>query len=98
MSEIVEGRPVRLGQRELVPVVRVESVVQRQASVGAGGLSGGGLGFVHLKPVAILERRDGAGERRMRIPDRTAQLIGGLLLVGFVIPLLMLVAVRVARE
>jgi hypothetical protein len=98
MSEIVEGRPVRFGQRELVPVVRVESVVQRQALVSNRGLMGGGLGFVHLKPIAILDRRDGERERRIRIPDRTAQLIVGSLLVGLVIPLLMLIAVRMARR
>jgi hypothetical protein len=98
MSEIVEGKPVRFGQRELVPVVRVESVVQRQALVGDGRLGGGGSGFVHLKPIAILERRVGGSERRIPIPDRTNELIGGLLLLGFIIPLLMLVAVRVARD
>ena len=98
MSEIVEGRPVRFGHRELVPVVEVESVVQRQALVSNRGLMGGGLGFVHLKPIAILERRDGERLRHMRIPDRTAQLIGGSLLVGLAIPLLMLVAVRMARR
>lgn len=98
MSEIVRGRPARFGRSELVPVVQVESVVERRAFVGDSGLSGGGLGFVRLKPIAILERRDGGGERYMSVRDRTAQLIGGLLLVALIIPLLMLAAVRVARR
>ena len=98
MSEIVEGRPVRFGHRELVPVVKVESVVQRQALVSNRGLMGGGQGFVSLKPIAILERQDGERLRYMRIPDRNAQLIGGSLLIGLAIPLLMLVAVRMARR
>jgi hypothetical protein len=98
MSEIVRGRPVRFGRSELVPVVWIESVVERRALVGDGRLSGGGLGFVHLKPIAILERRDGGSERCIPIRDRTTQLIGGLLLVALIVPLLMLVAVRVARS
>jgi hypothetical protein len=98
MSEIVEGRPVRFGQRELVPVVRVESIVQRQALVSDKGLMGGGLGFVHLKPIAVLERCDGEEGRRIRIPGGTAQLIGISLLIGLAIPLLILMVVRVARR
>jgi hypothetical protein len=50
-----------------------------------------------MRPVAILER-SGAGERRIPIQDRTAQLLGGLLLAALVIPALMLLAERVARR
>jgi hypothetical protein len=98
VSEIVEGKPVRFGHRELVPVVQVESVVERRVFVGDSGLAGGGVGFVHLKPIAILERLEGGRERRIPIRDGTAQLMGWLLLVSLAIPLLMLVAVRAARR
>jgi hypothetical protein len=47
--------------------------------------------------VAIIERSQG-GERRIRIPDRTAQLIGGLSLAAFIIPLLLALAVRLMRK
>jgi uncharacterized spore protein YtfJ len=93
----VEGRPIRVGERELVPVVRVETDVQRRVFVGAGRLAGEGAGFVHMRPVAILERSE-AGERRIPIQDRTAQLLGGLLLAALVIPALMLLAERIARR
>jgi hypothetical protein len=93
----IEGRPTRVGERELVPVVRVESDVRRRAFVGASGLAGEGSGFVHMRPVAILER-DEAGERCIPIPDRTAQLLGGLLLAALVIPALLLLAERIARR
>lgn len=95
--ETIEGRPIRVGDRKLVPVVRVETDVRRRALVGTGGLAGEGSGFVHMRPVAILERGE-AGERRIPIPDRTAQLLGGLLLAALVIPALMLLAERIARR
>jgi hypothetical protein len=97
MSEIVEGKPVRVAGRELVPVVRVEKVVRRRAFVGAGGLTGEGVGFVHMRPVAVLERQSGAAARRIPISDVMARLIGGLFLAALIIPLLMMVAVHVAR-
>lgn len=97
MVEIVEGEPVRVAERELVPVVRVETDVRRQAFVGAGGLAGEGLGFVHMRPIAILER-SGAGERHMPVHDKTAQWLGGLLLAALVIPALMMIAERVVRR
>ena len=96
MVEIVEGKPVRVDRRELVPIVRVETGAQRRAFVGSDGLAGQGLGFVTLRPIAILERSD-VSERRIPIPDRTAQLLGGLLLAAFVVPLLLSVAARLAR-
>jgi hypothetical protein len=97
MIETIEGRPIHAGERELVPVVRVEADVRRWAFVGAAGLAGEGVGFVHMRPVAILERSE-AGERCIPIPDRTAQLLGGLLLAALVIPALMLLAERIARR
>jgi uncharacterized spore protein YtfJ len=97
MIKTVEGSPIRVGGRELVPVVRVETDVQRRAFVGTSGLAGEGSGFVHMRPVAVLERSV-EGERRIPIYDRTAQLLGGLLLAALVIPALMLLAERIARR
>ena len=97
MSEIVEGKVVHVAGRELEPIVRVGKVVQRRAFVGASGLAGEGAGFVHMRPVAVLERQGGTVARHIPIPDVTAQLIGGLLLAALIIPLLMVVAVHIAR-
>jgi hypothetical protein len=97
MIEVVEGKPVRVGERELAPVVRVETEVRRRAFVGARGLAGEGAGFVHMQPVAIMERSE-AGERCIPIHDRMAQWLGGLLLAALVIPALMLLAERMARK
>lgn len=97
VTDFVEGEPIRVGERELVPLVQVTTRVQRQARVGAGHLDGRGWGFVRLRPVAVLERGE-AGERRLPIQDRTAQWLGGFFLAAFIIPLLLGVAVRLARR
>jgi len=97
MSEIVEGEPIHIGERELIPVARVATYVRRRAFVGDGQLAGQGRGFVRIQPIAIIER-DGESERRILIRDRTAQTLGGLLLAAFIIPLLLAVAVRLARN
>lgn len=97
MIEIVEGKPVRVAERELVPVVRVEADVQRRAFVGSSGMAGEGEGFVHLQPIAILERSE-VGERRIFVHDRTAQWLGGLLLAALVVPALMIIAERIAHR
>ena len=96
VSEVVEGEPIRVGGRELVPVVRVTTHGRRGATVGPDRLAGRGWGFVRLQPIAILERSE-SGERRASIRDRTAEVLGGLLLAAFIIPLLLAVAVRLAR-
>ena len=95
-SHLVEGQPIRVGARELVPVVRVTTHGQRRAHVGTDEFAGQGWGFVRLRPVAILERSAG-GERHIPIQDSTVQALSGFLLAAFVIPLLLGVAVRLAR-
>ncbi len=96
MSEVVEGKPIHVGGRELLPVVRVTTHGRRRATVGPDRLAGQGWGFVRLQPIAILVRRE-RGEHRVPIRDRTAEVLGGLLLAAFIIPLLLGVAVRLAR-
>lgn len=96
MAEVVEGEPIRVGGRQLVPLVRVRGRVHRRALVGSDRLGGRGWGFVHMKPVAIVERDD-VGERRVPIQDRTIQALGRLLLVALVIPFVAVLIVRLAR-
>lgn len=96
MIEITAGKPIRVGERELQPLVRVETRVQRRAFVGAGEPGGHGRGYVHMRPLGIREW-DAAGTCYIPIHDRTAQMIGGLILAAFVIPLLLALAVNLAR-
>ena len=97
VTRIVEGEPILVGERELTPVVRMTTYARRRAFVGSDRLDGQGWGFVHLHPVAILERSRGR-ERRILIEDKTTQALSGLLLAAFIIPLLLLLAVRLARK
>ncbi|MCP4540504.1 MAG: hypothetical protein GY832_25485 [Chloroflexi bacterium] len=97
VTKIIKGEPIHVGERELVPLVRVTTYARRQAVVGSRQLSGQGWGFVHMHPVAILERRNGR-ERRIPIQDTTTQWLSGLLLAAFIIPMLLLLAVRLVRK
>jgi uncharacterized spore protein YtfJ len=96
-SRIIVGEPIHVGEREIVPVVRVTTHSQRRAHIGSGRVAGQGWAQVSMRPVAIIERSQGS-ERQIRIPDRTAQLIGGLCLAAFIIPLLLALAVRLMRK
>jgi len=97
MTHIVEGEPIQIGERELVPLVRVTTYARRQARVRAGNVAGQGWGFVQMHPVAILERNV-RGERHLPIRDRTAQTMGGLLLAAVIVPLLLMLAARLMRR
>lgn len=92
----LEGKPIRCAGREIAPVTRVDLCARRQVHIGTGAPSGKGWASVRLRPVAIIER-DGMTERRIAIPDRTTQLLGGLLLAAFILPFLLAIAVRLAR-
>lgn len=77
----VEGRPIRVDGRELVPLVRVEKHVRRQASVGATRVTARGSAIVHMRPVAVrIPSRIGA--RPVLIRDETARAIRRLLLMA----------------
>ena len=97
IRETVEGNPIRVGGRQLIPIVQMTSYARRYALVGTNRLACRGGGFAHLRPVAVVER-DEEGERQLPIQDRTKYILSGLLLAAFIIPLLMAVAVRLARE
>ena len=97
VCEVVEGEGVHVGERELVPVVRVTRRVERRAYVGADGVAAQGSGFVCMKPVAVVER-NATGERRFPIRDRTVHTLAGLFLVALVVPLLAMVIVQLRNE
>ena len=96
-THIVAGEPIQVGERELVPLVRVTTYARRQARVGADSVAGQGWGFVQMRPIAILERSD-RGERHLPIRDKTAQAMSGLLLAAVIIPLLLMLAARLVRR
>jgi hypothetical protein len=85
MTEIVEGDPIHVEGRELVPLVRIMSRVRRKAVLGNGGVEARGWGFVQFRPLALLDR-DEDGERRLAFRDQTARSISWLLLIALVVP------------
>lgn len=88
LTELVEGDPLQVAGRELVPLVRLTSRVRRRASLYSDGVDGQGYGFVHMRPVAILDKGESEqiNQEHHQIRDETARAIGWLALVALVIP------------
>lgn len=96
-SEVIEGRPIRIRDRELVPLVRVTSWVKRGAALRGQDVGAHGYGFVHLKPVGVVER-DGASRRQLAIHDRTCRALWVLAVTVFLVPWVAVLLVYLARR
>jgi hypothetical protein len=96
MTETVKADPIRVPGHELVPLVRVTRHVRRRALLSSDGFSGGGWGYVCMKPVAILDR-SGAGEYRHRVRDETSRPIMWLCAVFLVIPIVSALIIWLSR-
>ena len=95
-KEVVEADSLQVHGRELIPLVRVTNRARRRASLHKDGLTGSGYGFVHMRPIAILDKeRDG---KRHPIHNQTARMIGGLILFAFLIPWLSGLLVLLCRR
>jgi hypothetical protein len=92
-TELIEGEPIQVGQRQLIPVIRMRSVVRRQVTFGTQESSGGGGGLVWLRPVAVIERQPDGSEKHIPILDASGTAIKGMLLGALALPLLYLFAV-----
>ena len=90
-TTLVEGEPIRVGERELIPVVKVRSIVRRQVTFGTGASNGSGGGLVWLHPVAVVEHRPDGSEGRIAIPDVTGMTITGMLIGALTLPILYLI-------
>jgi hypothetical protein len=89
-TELIEGDPIQVGQRQLIPVVKVRSIVRRRVTFGTQTASGGGGGLVWLQPLAVIERRSDGSEERFPIPDEAGMAIRGMLLGALALPILYL--------
>ncbi len=96
-KETVQGDPIPVGEREIIPVVEVTAYAKRRALVGDRRLYGQGGGFVRLKPIAIIERGP-TGERRIPIRDKTTQILGGLLLTALIVPWVLMLTVKLMHK
>ncbi len=91
--KLVRGEPITVGNRTLVPVARVTTFNLS----GDSNQGGGGISFTRIAPVAILERM-GDEERRIPIPDMTANALGGMLLGAFVMWFMFMLAERIVES
>ena len=91
--KLVEGDPIMVGRRELIPVVRVRSILRRQVTFGTASSGGNGSGVVWLQPVEVIERLPDGSQRRIAIPDTSGTIAKGMLIGALALPALCLVIV-----
>lgn len=89
-TEFIEGDPIKVGQREFVPVVKVRSLLRRQVTFGTEASNGGGGGLIWLQPVSVIERGPDGTEERIPINDETGMAIQWMLIGALVLPTLYL--------
>jgi len=94
---IVQGEPICVGQKEVVPEAQVTSWLQRRATIGTDHSLGWGAGMVSIQPTALVERGP-MGARRIPIRDETTRMLAGLAAGAVFVWFLAEVAVRLATN
>jgi len=92
----VQGTPIHVYDRTLTPVVRVVSMVRRRGTIGQHSVEGVGGGFVCVRPVGVVERRNGE-TREVPIADVTGSMLRQMALVATAIPLVALALISFSR-
>jgi hypothetical protein len=82
----VYGEPVVVGERQLTPVVRVFSFGKARATIGLRGVSGWGMGWERIVPIALVEKTAG-GESAIPITNTTAVALRTMLVAAVLITL-----------
>ena len=95
--EIVQGSPLQVGEREIVPEAEVWSWQAKQLGLSGPGTSGGGAWWSWSRPTALIERRAG-GERRVRINDLNLQFEVALIVAAVALPVLLTIFTRWANR
>ena len=90
-TQLVEGDPIQVGHRELIPVVRRRSMLRRQVTFGTQGSNGGGGGLVWLQPTHLTVRHADGGEEVVPILDLTGTTIQKMLMGALTLPIIYLV-------
>jgi hypothetical protein len=93
----IQGVPIRVGQKEIVPEAQVTWWLRRRAVIRMDGVSGWGAGAVSIRPTALVEREP-SGAGRIPIHDETTRLLIGLLAGAVFIWFLAEIAVRLAKS
>jgi uncharacterized spore protein YtfJ len=95
-TKLMEGDPIQVGQRQLIPVVKVRSIIRRQVTFGTASSGGGGGGLVWLQPVAVIERWSDGSEECIAIPDETWTAIKSMLIGALALPIIYVVVASLA--
>lgn len=94
-SQVIEGDPLCVQGHKLVPLVRVTGRVKRRAALQSDGVSAKGCGWVHMQPIAVLDRSEHS-ECYHEIVDQTARRVHLLVLFGLLISCLSAVMIRLS--
>ena len=92
---IVQGFPIRVRHKEVVPEAEISWWMRQRATVGSSHVSGLGIGFVRIRPRALIERGP-KGTGRILIHDETARMLIGLAAGAVLIWFLAEIAIRLA--
>lgn len=92
-TDVVEGQPIKVGARELIPVVKVRSIVRRGVTFGTQASRGSGGGLIWLQPLAVIERHADGSERRIAIRDESGEALKAMLVGALALPVFYLVVV-----
>jgi hypothetical protein len=91
-----EGDPIQVRGREIVPVVKVRSILRRQLTFGTEASSGGGGGLMWLQPESVIVRDVDGNEERIAIVDATGMAILWMLLGALFLPVVYLFVASLA--
>ena len=94
---IVQGEPIRVGQKQVVPEAQVTWCLRHRATIGTHHSSGWGAGVVSIQPTALVECGP-MGTRRIPIRDETMRMLAGLAAGAVFVWFLAEVAVRLAAN
>jgi hypothetical protein len=76
-TEIVRGEPYHIAGRKLVPVARVVSLGRARGTIASQHISGWGLGYARVTPLAIVDET-AEGARTIPIRNLTARAWRGM--------------------
>lgn len=95
--EIIQGQPLRAGDREIVPEAEVWSFQMKQMGLQDNSAAGGGVWWSWSHPTALIERSP-EGTRRVRVNDVNLQFEIALLVAAVVLPLILTLFTRWANR
>jgi hypothetical protein len=90
-SQLIEGAPIKIGQREYVPQVLARSIIRRQVTFGTQASCGRGGVLLWLQPLSVIERRPDGSQQRIVITDETNQAIKMMFLGALTLPVLYII-------